>query len=162
MENRSVRKMARLLRTLVLVVLVLNIAALPCVPYFTLMSAFFGKWTELSYWILLMVFFWVCGGCTAAILWQAKRVLDTILAGEPFQAANGKAMNRAALACWIISGSALTRFVLETAMLRSFATFFTYNTLFIPAFFMAGLLFRVMAALFGQAAQLQEDQDLTI
>lgn len=162
MENRSVRKMARLLRTLVLVVLVLNIAALPCVPYFTLMSAFFGKWTELSYWILLMVFFWVCGGCTAAILWQAKRVLDTILAGEPFQAANGKAMNRAALACWIISGSALTRFVLETAMLHSFATFFTYNTLFIPAFFMAGLLFRVMAALFGQAAQLQEDQDLTI
>lgn len=39
---------------------------------------------------------------------------------------------------------------------------FTYNTLFIPAFFMGGLLFLVMSALFQQAAELKEDQDLTI
>ena len=40
--------------------------------------------------------------------------------------------------------------------------FFTYNTLFVPVFFMAGLLFMVMSALFRQAAELKEDQDLTI
>ena len=34
--------------------------------------------------------------------------------------------------------------------------------LFVPAFFMAGLLFLVMSALFRQAAELKEDQDLTI
>ena len=42
------------------------------------------------------------------------------------------------------------------------APLFTYTTLFVPAFFMAGLLFLVMSALFGQAAELKEDQDLTI
>ena len=39
---------------------------------------------------------------------------------------------------------------------------FTYTALFIPAFFMGGLLFLVMSALFRQAAELKEDQDLTI
>lgn len=38
----------------------------------------------------------------------------------------------------------------------------TYNAVAIPIFFMAGLLFLVMSALFGQAAELKEDQDLTI
>ena len=38
----------------------------------------------------------------------------------------------------------------------------TYNALFVPVFFLAGLLFLVMSALFRQAAELQEDQDLTI
>ena len=33
---------------------------------------------------------------------------------------------------------------------------------FVPGFFMAGLLFLVMSALFRQAAALQEDQNLTI
>ena len=37
-----------------------------------------------------------------------------------------------------------------------------YNALFIPVFFMAGLVFMVMSALFRQAAELKEDQDLTI
>ena len=39
---------------------------------------------------------------------------------------------------------------------------YTYNTLFIPIFLMGGLLFLVMSALFRQAAELKEDQDLTI
>ncbi|RKI70554.1 DUF2975 domain-containing protein [bacterium 1xD42-67] len=33
---------------------------------------------------------------------------------------------------------------------------------FVPAFFIRGLLFLVMSALFRQAAELKEDQDLTI
>lgn len=162
MEKKSVQGVAKLLRVLVYIVLAINVLCMPAVPYFTLMSAFFGKWTEISYWVMLMIFFWVCGGCTAVILWKARKILDNILEGEPFRMENANSMDRAALCCWIISGEALVRFVVETAMLRSFATFFTYNTLFIPCFFIAGLLFRVMAALFRQAAELQEDQDLTI
>ena len=61
---------------------------------------------------LLTVFFWLCGTCTALILWQAKTVLDTILAGDPFQLANARALRRAAVCCWIISGAALVRLVL--------------------------------------------------
>ena len=124
----------------------------------------------ISFWVvwmnwhsaLLTVFFWLCGGCTASILWQAKRVLDTILAGNPFQRKNAKALHRAAVCCWIISGAALVRLVWGFACYRSIVPLFTYNALFIPAFLMGGLLFQVMSALFRQAAELKEDQDLTI
>ena len=111
---------------------------------------------------LLTVFFWLCGGCTAVILFEAKRTLDTILAGNPFQFSNAKALRRAAVCCWVISGAALVRFILWLWSEGNPSPFFTYNTLAIPAFFMAGLLFQVMSALFGQAAELKEDQDLTI
>ena len=108
------------------------------------------------------VFFWLCGTCTAVALWQAKKVLDTILEGNPFQMKNARALNRAAVCCWIISGVALARLIWWLAHDHSAAPFFTYNTLFVPAFLMAGLLFQVMSALFRQAAELKEDQDLTI
>ena len=111
---------------------------------------------------LLSVFFWLCGTCTALILWQAKKVLDTILEGNPFRLKNARALNRAAVCCWIISGVALARLIWWLAHDHSAAPFFTYNTLFVPLFLMAGLLFQVMSALFRQAAELKEDQDLTI
>lgn len=132
---------------------------------FTIVLTFFASWwavwTE-THPALLTLFFWICGGCTASILWQAKQVLDTILAGNPFQLRNARALNRAAVCCWIISGVALLRLILWLFMEKNPAPFFTYNTLFIPAFLMAGLLFQVMSALFRQAAEPKEDQDLTI
>lgn len=110
----------------------------------------------------LSLFFWVCGVCTALILWQAKKVLDTILEGNPFQISNARSLKRAAVCCWVISGVALLRLVWWLWHDRTAAPLFTYNTLFIFAFLMAGLLFQVMSALFRQAAELKEDQDLTI
>ncbi len=164
MEKNSVQRTARLLRVLVYIVLGCNVVCLPLVPYFVLMSIFVQSMKVLTvpYALAMIAFFWICGCCTAVILWQARRILDTILAGDPFQMANAVSMNRAAAACWVISAVALVRFVAETVILWNPVTFFTYNTLFIPCFFMAGLLFRVMAALFRQAAELQEDRDLTI
>ena len=50
----------------------------------------------------------------------------------------------------------------QVCALKNLAPLFTYNALAIPAFFMGGLLFLVMSALFRQAAELKEDQDLTI
>ena len=108
------------------------------------------------------LFLWLCGICTAVILWQAKRVLDTILQGNPFQKANARALKRAAVCCWIISGIALIRLVFWLWTEGNLAPLVTYTALFVPAFFMGGLLFLVMSALFRQAAELQEDQDLTI
>ena len=164
MREKPVQYTAKLLRILVYIVLGCNVVCLPLVPYFVLMSILIQSLKVLTvpYAIAMIAFFWICGCCTAVILWQAKRILDTILAGEPFQMANAVSMNRAAAACWVISAVALVRFVAETVILWNPVTVFTYNTLFIPCFFMAGLLFRVMAALFRQAAELQEDQDLTI
>lgn len=108
------------------------------------------------------IFFWIWGTCTAVMLWQAKRILDTILAQEPFQMTNAGNMKRAAICCWVISGTALMRLLLWLWSEGNLLPLFTYTALFIPVFFMAGLLFLVMSALFRQAAELKEDQDLTI
>ena len=108
------------------------------------------------------LFLLACGLCSAGILRQAHWILNTIQEGNPFQTCNARAMKRAALFCWGISAAALCRFVWEVAALQNMAPLFTYNALAIPVFFMGGLLFLVMSALFRQAAELQEDQDLTI
>ena len=137
-----------------------GVSALESVWQF-LTDALWGVWTDrlLS---LVTLFLWLCGICTAVILWQAKKVLDTILAQTPFQKTNARALHRAAVCCWIISGMALVRLVLWLWADGTPAPLFTYTALFIPAFFMAGLLFQVMSALFRQASELKEDQDLTI
>ena len=194
MEKTAVQRLAAVLRTMVLIVFVLNLLcllfgpgmAVICLDRDTMADP---EWRKALVWTLqergllfvgvvclggfrsllehapvgvLSLFFWVCGTCTALILWQARSVLDTILGGNPFQLKNARALNRAAVCCWIISGVALLRLLWWLWHDHSAAPFFTYNALFIPAFLMAGLLFQVMSALFRQAAELKEDQDLTI
>lgn len=118
-------------------------------------------WTQMN-WLLHALFLLICGGCTLVILRQARDILDTILSGEPFQTVNAVCMKRAAQCCWVISAAALVRLIAELCWSKTVAPICTYNALFIPVFFIGGLLFRVMSALFQQAAELQEDQDLTI
>ncbi len=194
MEKTAVQRLAAVLRTMVLIVFVLNLLCLLFVPGMAVIcldrdTMADPEWRKALVWTLqergllfvgvvclggfrsllehapvgvLSLFFWVCGTCTALILWQARSVLDTILAGNPFQLKNARALNRAAVCCWIISGVALLRLLWWLWHDHSAAPFFTYTALFIPAFLMAGLLFQVMSALFRQAAELKEDQDLTI
>ena len=194
MEKTAVQRLAAVLRTMVLIVFVLNLLCLLFVPGMAVIcldrdTMADPEWRKALVWTLqergllfvgvvclggfrsllehapvgvLSLFFWVCGTCTALILWQARSVLDTILGGNPFQLKNARALNRAAVCCWIISGVALLRLLWWLWHDHSAAPFFTYDALFIPAFLMAGLLFQVMSALFRQAAELKEDQDLTI
>ena len=194
MEKTAVQRLAAVLRTMVLIVFVLNLLCLLFVPGMAVIcldrdTMADPEWRKALAWALqerglllvgvvclggfrsllehapvgvLSLFFWVCGTCTALILWQARSVLDTILAGNPFQLKNARALSRAAVCCWIISGVALLRLLWWLWHDHSAAPFFTYDALFIPAFLMAGLLFQVMSALFRQAAELKEDQDLTI
>lgn len=80
--------------------------------HFPMLAVFLGAWPAV--WTrldtaLLTLFYWLCGGCTAVILWQAKGVLDTILTQTPFLRANAGALKRAAVCCWVISGAALVR-----------------------------------------------------
>lgn len=118
-------------------------------------------WRE-PYTAVLTLFLLACGVCTAVILWQARRVLDTILEGNPFQKKNGESLKWAAVCCFVISVAALIRTVWRFWYYGSIAPLFTYNALFIPIFAMGGLLCMVMSALFRQAAQLKEENDLTI
>ncbi len=114
------------------------------------------------YWPVLTLFLLSCGTCTAVILWQGKRVLDTVLMGEPFSPDNAKSLRRAAVCCFIISGAALGRLIWGFITYRSVLPLVTYNALFVPVFLMTGLVCMVMSALFRQAAELKADNDLTI
>lgn len=114
------------------------------------------------YWPVLSLFLLSCGVCTAVILWQAKRVLDTILRGDPFVMDNAKSLKRAAVCCFLISGAALVRLIWGFVYYQSILPLLTYNALFVPIFLMGGLLCMVMSALFRQAAQLKAENDLTI
>lgn len=85
---------------------------------------------------VLAVFLLVCGSYTAFILWQAG--------------------------CFVISIAALCRTVWGFFYYQSLEPLLTYNFLFCLLFFMGGLLFLVMSALFQQAAEMREEQELTI
>ena len=117
---------------------------------------------EEAYTAVLTLFLWACGVCTAVILWQGKRVLDTVLVGEPFSMKNAANLKRAAVCCFIISGAALVRVVWGLVNHAGIRSLLTYNALFVPVFLVGGLLFLVMSALFRQAAELKAENDLTI
>ena len=135
------------------------------IMYFPVVFAVFlagiAVW-ESAYHAVLSCFLWVCGICTAVILWQAKKVLDTMLRRSPFVEENGEHLQVAATACFVISFAAALRTVWGFFYYKSLGPLLTYNFLFCPLFLMAGLLFLVMSALFRQAARLKEENDLTI
>lgn len=196
MEQTSVRKLARVLRIMVIVVFVCNLIALFLVPTLAAMLAenrWDGQaverlisggrlkhWLSFAvqawnpviwllaltaddlYWPVLSLFLLFCGVCTAVILWQGKRVLDTILRGNPFVMDNAQSLKRAAICCFVISGAALARLIWGFVYYQSIAPLLTYNALFVPIFLMGGLLCMVMSALFRQAAELKAENDLTI
>lgn len=114
------------------------------------------------YWLVLTLFLLFCGTCTAVILWQGKRVLDTILRGNPFVMDNAKSLKRAAVCCFLISLAAFLRLIWGFVTYQSILPLLSYNALFVPVFLMAGLLCMVMSALFRQAAELKAENDLTI
>ena len=128
---------------------------------------FLASWTEIwqmgeGYAQVLTLFLLFCGVCTAVILWQGRRVLGTILAGNPFQIVNGVSLRRAGMCCFLISAAALARLIWGLAYYRTIEPLLSYNALFVPVFFMAGLLCLVVSALFRQAAELKAENDLTI
>lgn len=126
-----------------------------------LFAIYFGIWTR-PYTGTLNVFLWACGICTAIILWQARRVLDTILAGMTFSMYNADNMKRAGICCLVIAAAALGRLIWGFCYYKSIAPLLTYNALFVPIFAMGFLLCMVMSALFRQAAEMKEENDLTI
>ena len=119
-------------------------------------------WTAGGYTVMLTLFLLFSGVCAAVILWQCRRVLSTILRGEPFSTENAVSLRRAAVCGFLIAAAALVRLVFSLFYTRSLLPLTTYNALFVPIFAMFGLLCLVMSALFRQAAELKAENDLTI
>lgn len=118
-------------------------------------------WGDLApYTLVLTLFLLFCGACTAAILWQGRKVLSTILKGTPFCVENAVCLQRSALLCFL--GAALVRVIWRIGYVQSAAPLLSYNMLFVPLFFLAELLCLVISALFRQAAEMKAENDLTI
>ena len=189
LEKIPIQKIARVLGVLVTVTLICNFIALLLVPTFVALkgnllelldiwndpqdpvnplAVVFLMWLNMFlrenivYEQVLTLFLLFSGCCTAVILWQARRVLNTILRGEPFALENAVSLRRAAVFCFLIAGAALVRVIFSVCYYRSPQPLATYNALFVPMFAMAGLLCLVMSALFRQAAELKAENDLTI
>ena len=190
MKAMSIQKIARVLHALVLIALICNLVILYLVPVAVvsmeasgshgllagvaeylgdifhpgeddIVAAWFWFWQDTAS-LSLTLFLVVSGICTAVILWQGRRVLQTILRGEPFSMENAHSLRRAAICSFTIALAALARVAFNLWFFRSLAPLFTYNALFVPIFAMAGLLCLVMSALFRQAAEMKAENDLTI
>ena len=131
-------------------------------PAFFFGLALVGVWGEDPATVVLTVFLLACALRSAVILRQGLRVLRTVRAGQPFQHANARSLRITANCCFLVCCMALVRCIWSCMYFHSLSPLFTYNALFIPVFLMAGLLCLVMASLFGQAAVLREENDLTI
>ena len=187
MKTVSVQKIAKILTALVNIALICNLLALffvpglvlikgpqePMAPYENplelparLLAVFALSWRWIwqagAFAAVLAVFLLFSGCCTAVVLLQGRRVLKTILRGEPFSMENAVSLNRAALCAFLIAAAALIRLLFSLVWYGSIRPLLTYNALFVPIFAMAGLLCLVMSALFRQAAELKAENDLTI
>ena len=189
MEKIPIQKIARVLGVLVTVTLICNFIALLLVPTFVALKGnllgLLDIWHDpqnpvnplvvillmwpniilrenIAYEQVLTLFLLFSGCCTAVILWQARRVLGTILRGEPFAPENAVSLRRAAVFCFLIAGAAMVRVLFSVCYYQSPQPLATYNALFVPMFAMGGLLCLVMSALFRQAAELKAENDLTI
>ena len=189
MKTVPVEKLAKLLKALVIAAFVCNLLAFFFVPGMAMMKgpeeileltsyadplelplrllivfamAWVWVWQSGGYEIVLTLFLLFCGSCTAVILWQARRVLNTVLAGETFTMENAHNMKRAAVCCLLISAAAFVRLIWGFTYYQSIRPLLTYNALFVPVFAMGFLLCMVMSALFRQAAEMKAENDLTI
>ena len=182
MEQTGTVKLAKVLKVLVTIVFICNLIVLPLVPGVVslgvngiaqlaaydwddlignMVACLASVW-QVEYEAVLTGFLLFCGVCTAVTLWQAKGVLGTVIRGNTFTFPNARRMRIAAICMFLISGAALCRMLWEFSIFRTIQPIFTYNALFIPIFTMGGLLCMVMSALFRQAAELKEENDLTI
>ena len=190
METGKVYKLARVLRVLMTLCFVCNVIAVFLIPASLLMNpenalqgalsyldgifhpaeddvvmagvmgsviSWFWTWQEPHSLLLI-----ACGVCTAVILWQGRRVLSTVLSGNPFCMENAVSLRWTALCCFLVSAFSVGRTVWEYVHFGTVFLPYNYSLLLCPMFFMGGLLALVMSALFRQAAGMKAENDLTI
>ena len=95
----------------------------------------------------------LCPAIDTTLYLDGLRPVQELPVREEHSEAGGKGPNVAA---------ALARLIWGLAYYRTIGPLLSYNALFVPVFFMAGLLCLVVSALFRQAAELKAENDLTI
>lgn len=138
---------------------------------FLSLSAWGVVWQEIDR-TCLTLFLLVSGICAAVILWQAKRVLDTVAAEKPFSRENAGSMMAAAVCSFAIFAAAVIFGIYGVCFYAGIWGGLDYNaggaSIMVVVllsgflFLLVGLVFLVMSVLFRQAAELKAENDLTI
>ncbi|MCL2083706.1 MAG: DUF2975 domain-containing protein [Oscillospiraceae bacterium] len=108
-------------------------------------------------------FLGLCGACAAFVIWQGKTVLGNLSRGIAFAESNARCARRASYSCFVVSAAAFIRMLIHLYDGKPLGmVLLEYNTLFIAAAAVAGLLGLVVAGLFSAAAGMKRDNDLVI
>lgn len=115
-------------------------------------------WFESGENLVQALFLIVAGICTAKTLRQGREILKRVQEERPFAPENAHSFRRVSRYALIIAAAALIRAVRE--LIRRELTL--DDALLIFVFLAGALLCGVLSSLFGQAAELKEENDLTI
>lgn len=155
-------------------VFLLNLLALPALPFLLSLRCNFLTRSQsvLSFlpldasamrgYLVSLCFYFSCGVCSAVFLWQGRGLLSNLAHHRPFVRENALYMSRASVCLYIVSGLALVRTVIWLTYMSLAEVLLAYNTLFVPVFFVGGLLLRILSGLFSEASEIREENDLTI
>lgn len=101
----------------------------------------------------MLLFITLCGLGMLGILLEGYRILRRIRRGKPFAHNNAASFRRAAVLSFVLAGLFLFKMFFSPSIL---------TLLCIGVFLMFGLFMLVLAQLFGLAAQIREENALTI
>ncbi len=115
-------------------------------------------WFESGDNLVHALFLIVAGICTAKTPKEGRKILDQVQQDRPFAPENAHSFRRVGRLSLVIAGAALVRALWELSR----GALALDDALLIFVFLAGALLCWVLSALFGQAAQLKAENDLTI
>ena len=114
-----------------------------------------GKYFKIfaEYYLPFCVIFIIAGGFALVILWELRRIFQTVVKGDPFVRENVRSLNIMGISSFCIAFVMLSRlfFVVTPAAL-----------VLVAVFAIAGLFSFVLSQVFDQAVTYKQENDLTI
>ncbi|AFS79761.1 hypothetical protein Curi_c27680 [Gottschalkia acidurici 9a] len=120
-----------------------------------------------QYDIIIMLFILTLGiACTFLIALNLRKILKTLLGGNPFLWENVKLLNRISIECFIITGCYIINILLNLKK-HSYKFLYVSNSIIHTdteplIFFLAGIFILILSVVFKQAIIYKEDSDNTI
>lgn len=116
---------------------------------------FVGRYYKIfdRFYLPLCIIFIIAGIFALAILWELRRIFQTVIKGDPFVRENVRSLKRMGICAFAISLAMATRlfFVITPAAL-----------VLVAVFSIAGLFSLVLSQVFDQAVTYKQENDLTI
>jgi len=106
-----------------------------------------------DHYISMLIIFLVSGICGLVIVYQLRKMIDTVIRKNSFSDVNTKSLKIMEAAAFLIT----VLFFIKLFLLPTPATFIIVLT-----FFIAGLFSHVLSLVFSEAIRYKEENDLTI